>query len=73
MKVDLRLSTFVELEEAFSSHASHVMMLTFCILFVRLLDNIIALRNAKIVYNFGLPECNRVQQLCVKNRSLSYL
>ena len=28
------------------------------------MPNLIALRKVKIVYNFGLPECNRVKFLC---------
>ena len=32
--------------------------------------NPIALRKAKIVYNFGLSECNRVKQVTASNHDL---
>ena len=44
----------------YESYKNSVLQIEFCIISIFLL-NPIALRKAKIVYNFGLSECNRVK------------
>ena len=46
----------------YESYKNSVLQIEFCIISIFLL-NPIALRKAKIVYNFDLSECNRVKNL----------